>query len=237
MAETFEATRTHANGHGFRVALKQVLPELLGRSKDKEKEFLQRFSQEAQIRGQARAPEHRAGGGHGDSRRSPVPRDGARGRRVPFQAAQRLPAAGAAVAVVRRACTSACDVAAALEYAHRHGVLHRDVTPANVLLSKTGECKLSDFGIARVLSDDLGLTRTRAFMGKIPVRGSRSVSRRGRCIERSLFAWGHDDGGGDREEALPVAYDRGGTGGSKPYRCEAGSSAPRGATFRTGSRR
>ena len=49
MAETFEATRTHANGHGFRVALKQVLPELLGRSKDKEKEFLQRFSQEAQI--------------------------------------------------------------------------------------------------------------------------------------------------------------------------------------------
>ena len=49
MAETFEATRTHANGHGFRVALKQVLPELLGSSKDKEKEFLQRFSQEAQI--------------------------------------------------------------------------------------------------------------------------------------------------------------------------------------------
>jgi len=44
MAETFEATRTHANNHGFRVALKQVLPELLGRSKDKEKEFLQRFS-------------------------------------------------------------------------------------------------------------------------------------------------------------------------------------------------
>ena len=62
----------------------------------------------------------------------------------------------------------ACDVAAALEYAHRHEVLHRDVTPGNVLLSKTGECKLSDFGIARVLSDDLGLTRTRAFMGKFP---------------------------------------------------------------------
>ena len=167
MAETFEATRTHANGHGFRVALKQVLPELLGRSKDKEKEFLQRFSQEAQIGAKLDHPNIVR-----------VVDTGILGGR-PYLAMELVD--GVPLSKLLNVCQQrerllpsfvvmhmACDVAAALEYAHRHGVLHRDVTPANVLLSKTGECKLSDFGIARVLSDDLGLTRTRAFMGKAP---------------------------------------------------------------------
>ncbi len=41
------------------------------------------------------------------------------------------------------------DVLAALEYAHAHGVVHRDVTPANVLIAVEGDVKLADFGIAR----------------------------------------------------------------------------------------
>ena len=50
-------------------------------------------------------------------------------------------------------------VAAALEHAHHHKLIHRDVKPANVMLSKSGEVKLGDFGIARdqVLGD---LTKT-----------------------------------------------------------------------------
>jgi serine/threonine-protein kinase len=167
MAETFEATRAHASGHGFRVALKQVLPELLGRSKGKEKEFLRRFSQEARIGAKLEHPNIVR-----------VVDTGILGGR-PYLAMELVD--GVSLSRLLNVCGRqerllpsfvvmhiACDVAAALEYAHRHGVLHRDVTPGNVLLGKTGECKLSDFGIARVLSDDLGLTRTRAFMGKFP---------------------------------------------------------------------
>ncbi|MGI5865662.1 MAG: serine/threonine-protein kinase [Myxococcales bacterium] len=55
--------------------------------------------------------------------------------------------------------TIGARVAAALEHAHHHKLIHRDVKPANVMLSKPGEVKLTDFGIARdqVLGD---LTKT-----------------------------------------------------------------------------
>ena len=51
---------------------------------------------------------------------------------------------------VREALTVGVRLAGALETAHRAGVLHRDVKPANVLLTDYGEPQLSDFGIARI---------------------------------------------------------------------------------------
>jgi len=47
------------------------------------------------------------------------------------------------------------QVARALDYAHFRGVIHRDVKPANIIISKLGTVKLTDFGIAKIESSDL----------------------------------------------------------------------------------
>jgi serine/threonine-protein kinase len=51
---------------------------------------------------------------------------------------------------VERACRIGADIAAGLQYAHEHDVTNRDVKPSNVLLSRTGHAKVTDFGIAKV---------------------------------------------------------------------------------------
>lgn len=67
----------------------------------------------------------------------------------------------------KRAAQIAADVAAALGSAHAAGVVHRDVKPGNVLITKTGDVKVADFGIARATtstSED-NLTQTGSVMG------------------------------------------------------------------------
>ena len=56
-------------------------------------------------------------------------------------------------------------MAAALEFAHRRGVIHRDVKPGNVLIDNSGQVKVADFGIARAVGTSEDLTQTGSVMG------------------------------------------------------------------------
>ena len=59
------------------------------------------------------------------------------------------------------------EVAAALSFAHRNNVVHRDIKPGNILIGSNGQLKVADFGIARALGSaaDSGLTAHGAVMG------------------------------------------------------------------------
>ncbi|MET7365596.1 Stk1 family PASTA domain-containing Ser/Thr kinase [Streptomyces sp. NPDC005566] len=54
----------------------------------------------------------------------------------------------------------------ALEYSHRAQIVHRDIKPANVMLTRTGQVKVMDFGIARAMGDSgMTMTQTAAVIG------------------------------------------------------------------------
>jgi WD40 repeat protein/predicted Ser/Thr protein kinase len=68
----------------------------------------------------------------------------------------------------RQAAGCVLRVADAVQHAHKNGVLHRDLKPSNILLDESGHPRVTDFGIARILSGEaggLGLTRTGQVLG------------------------------------------------------------------------
>jgi tRNA A-37 threonylcarbamoyl transferase component Bud32 len=57
------------------------------------------------------------------------------------------------------------EIARAVHYAHQRGVIHRDLKPGNVLLDAEGQPYVTDFGIAKRVETDSGMTQTGAVMG------------------------------------------------------------------------
>ena len=67
---------------------------------------------------------------------------------------------------VDRALGVMADVCGALDFSHKKGIIHRDVKPANVMISRDGAVKVMDFGIARAVSDSTSsLTTTSSVLG------------------------------------------------------------------------
>ena len=143
---------------GRRVAVKLLFPHLVG-----DPDFLERFRREARVAARLSHPNVVAvydvgTGADGDSAGTDyIVMELVEGRTVRQELAEGPMPLARAAAVAR-------DVCDALEAAHAVGLVHRDVKPANIMITDAGRVKVMDFGIARAADADR-LTRTGLAIG------------------------------------------------------------------------
>jgi hypothetical protein len=158
MAETFEATRDAAGGFEQHVCLKRVLPAFSA-----DGEFVSRFQREAQLAAQLRHTNIVGvidfGQVDGVHYMTLELVDGVDLRSF-LRSSPDAKVSPDTVALI------GLDLAYALEHAHG-SLVHRDISPSNILLSRSGETKLADFGIAKAI-DNPTVTASRSAKGKIP---------------------------------------------------------------------
>ena len=136
---------------GRRVAVKILKPELA-----RDPSFLARFRREAQSAASLNHPNVVAVYDTGED----VLGEGLMAETVPFIVMElvegitlkELLSSGNKL-VPERALEITSGILAALDYSHRHGIVHRDIKPGNVMLTTTGAVKVMDFGIARATAD------------------------------------------------------------------------------------
>ena len=140
------------------VALKVVRPGLASAS------MLKRFHHESQILGRLHHPgiAQVYEAGLADDGQPYFAMELIRGQPLDEYARLRAPTLGARVELLARVCDAA-------QHAHDQGVIHRDLKPANILVEKSGQPKVLDFGVARAIDADLltgaGLTQTGQMVG------------------------------------------------------------------------
>jgi eukaryotic-like serine/threonine-protein kinase len=152
MAQVYRALDTRLGRH---VALKVLFPEL-----SVDRTFVERFRREAQAAANLSHPNIVAVYDWGEDEGTYfIVMELITGTSLAtaLRAEKTMPAT--------RAATIAAQVATALSYAHRHGVVHRDIKPGNVLITDDGQVKVTDFGIAQAISTEEGLTMAGSVMG------------------------------------------------------------------------
>ncbi|AGG65503.1 Stk1 family PASTA domain-containing Ser/Thr kinase [Corynebacterium callunae] len=157
MSEVFAATDTLI---GREVAVKMLRSDLA-----KDSNFRERFRREAQNSGQLSHPSIVAIFDTGE-----VDRDGIS---VPFIVMELVQGRNLRDIVAEdgvfsptEAATVMIPVCEALQASHEAGIIHRDVKPANIMITNTGGVKVMDFGIARALNDSTSaMTQTSAVIG------------------------------------------------------------------------
>ena len=160
MATVYRGTDTKL---GRQVAIKVMKADLAG-----DEEFRSRFRQEAQSASRMAHPTVVRVFDAGDDLIQTA--DGP--KRLPFIVMEYVEGTNLRQLVSEGALsqTEACrvvdSVLTALEYSHRAGIVHRDIKPANIMISKTGQVKVMDFGIARAVSETSStLQQTTAILG------------------------------------------------------------------------
>lgn len=171
MGAVYRAFDTNLNRH---VALK-----LLPRSLSHDKQLVERFQREARAAGKLSHPNVVAFYAAGEvERRYYISMEYVDGESLTerLERLGRLPEKESLV-VVR-------ELAHALYHAHVNGLLHRDVKPDNVILDRAGRVRLTDLGLAKVLTEDTRLTEsgiaigTPHYISPEQARGDRVIDRR-----------------------------------------------------------
>ena len=80
-------------------------------------------------------------------------------------------------------------ILSAMEMAHSHGIIHRDLKPQNVLVSSSGEIKVTDFGIAKALSET-SLTQTNTMFGSVHYLSPEQARGANATVQSDIYAIG-----------------------------------------------